>query len=93
MKVTVVGQGYVGLPLAIAAAHAGHFVYGLDSNESKIAQLSSGKTIIEDLTDDVIKKSIDSKLFLPTADEIVISSSDLVLICVPTPLSDDHKPD
>ena len=93
MKVTVVGQGYVGLPLAIAAAHAGHFVYGLDSNESKIAQLSSGKTIIEDLTDDVIKKSIDSKLFLPTIDQSVISSSELILICVPTPLSDDHKPD
>ena len=93
MKVTVVGQGYVGLPLAIAAAHAGHFVYGLDSNESKIAILSSGKTIIEDLTDDVIKKSIDSKLFLPTIDQSVISSSELVLICVPTPLSDDHKPD
>jgi UDP-N-acetyl-D-glucosamine dehydrogenase len=93
MKVTVVGQGYVGLPLAIAAAHAGHFVYGLDSNESKIATLSSGKTIIEDLTDDVIKKSIDSKLFLPTIDQSVISSSELILICVPTPLSDDHKPD
>ena len=93
MKVTVVGQGYVGLPLAIAAAHAGQFVYGLDSNESKIAILSSGKTIIEDLTDDVIKKSIDSKLFLPTTDESVISKSDLILICVPTPLSDDHKPD
>ena len=93
MKVTVVGQGYVGLPLSIAAAHAGHFVYGLDSNESKIAILSSGKTIIEDLTDDVIKNSIDSKIFLPTTDESVISKSDLVLICVPTPLSDDHKPD
>jgi UDP-N-acetyl-D-glucosamine dehydrogenase len=93
MKVTVVGQGYVGLPLAIAAALAGHFVFGLDNNEGKIALLNSGKTIIEDLTDDVIKKSIDSKLFLPTTDESVISKSDLVFICVPTPLSDDHKPD
>jgi nucleotide sugar dehydrogenase len=93
MKVTVVGQGYVGLPLAIASVQAGHTVFGLDHNESKISLLISGHSIIEDLADDVIKKSIDSKLFLPTTDESVISNSDLVLICVPTPLSDDHKPD
>ena len=93
MKVTVVGQGYVGLPLAIASVQAGHTVFGLDHNESKISSLISGQSIIEDLADDVIKKSIDSKLFFPTTDETVISSSDLVLICVPTPLSDDHKPD
>jgi UDP-N-acetyl-D-glucosamine dehydrogenase len=93
MKVTVVGQGYVGLPLAIASVQAGHTVFGLDHNEDKVALLISGKSIIEDLSDDVIKKCIDSKLFLPTTEKIVISSSDLVLICVPTPLSDDHKPD
>ena len=93
MNVTVVGQGYVGLPLAIASVQAGHTVFGLDHNESKISLLISGHSIIEDLADDVIKKSIDSKLFLPTTDESVISNSDLVLICVPTPLSDDHKPD
>jgi nucleotide sugar dehydrogenase len=93
MKVTVVGQGYVGLPLAIASAQAGHTVFGLDHNESKISLLISGQSIIEDLADDVIKKSIDSKLFFPTTDETVIFNSDLILICVPTPLSDDHKPD
>jgi UDP-N-acetyl-D-glucosamine dehydrogenase len=93
MNVTVVGQGYVGLPLAIASVQAGHTVFGLDHNESKISLLISGHSIIEDLADDVIKKSIDSKLFLPTTDKGVISSSDLVLICVPTPLSDDHRPD
>jgi len=93
MKVTVVGQGYVGLPLAIAATQVGYIVFGLDHNEEKIALLNSGKSIIEDLTDDEIKKSIDSKLFLPTTDHSVISGSDVVLVCVPTPLSGDHKPD
>ena len=93
MQVTVVGQGYVGLPLAIAASQAGYMVFGLDHNEEKVALLSSGKSIIEDLTDHVIKRSIKSKLFLPTTDQSVISRSELVLICVPTPLSDDHKPD
>ena len=93
MQLTVVGQGYVGLPLAIAASQAGYMVFGLDHNEEKVALLSSGKSIIEDLTDHVIKRSIKSKLFLPTTDQSVISRSELVLICVPTPLSNDHKPD
>jgi len=93
MKITVVGQGYVGLPLAIACFEAGFTVYGLDNNVEKIALLNSGKSIIEDLIDEVIKKSVDSKHYLPTTDQSVISESELILICVPTPLSKDHKPD
>jgi UDP-N-acetyl-D-glucosamine dehydrogenase len=58
MKITVVGQGYVGLPLAIAAVNAGYTVYGLDNNEEKINSLGNGISIIEDLTDDVIKEGI-----------------------------------
>jgi UDP-N-acetyl-D-glucosamine dehydrogenase len=92
-KIAVVGQGYVGLPLAIAASSAGYCVYGLDSNKDKIALLSRGKSIIEDLSDDVIKKSIDSKSYFPTTDEEVIRRSEIVLICVPTPLSNHRKPD
>jgi len=93
MKITVVGQGYVGLPLAIACFEAGFTVYGLDNNVEKIALLKLGKSIIEDLIDEVIKKSVDSKHYLPTTDQSVISESELILICVPTPLSKDHKPD
>jgi UDP-N-acetyl-D-glucosamine dehydrogenase len=93
MQITVVGQGYVGLPLAIAASSTGYSVYGLDNNKEKIASLSSGKSIIEDLTDDVIKKSIDSKSYIPTTNQDVINQSEVVLICVPTPLSKEHKPD
>ena len=93
MRVTVVGQGYVGLPLAIAAAQFGYTVYGLDNNNEKIALLKSGKSTIEDLTDEVIQESIGSKLYLPTTDQGVISDSEVILMCVPTPLSKDHKPD
>jgi UDP-N-acetyl-D-glucosamine dehydrogenase len=93
MQITVVGQGYVGLPLAIAASNAGYFVYGLDNNKDKIALLVNGKSIIEDLTDEVVKKRIDSKSYIPTTNQEVISKSQVVLICVPTPLSPDHKPD
>jgi len=93
MQITIVGQGYVGLPLAIAASTAGYTVFGLDNNQEKINALSSGKSIIEDLSDQVIKQNIESKCYLPTTDSSVIKDSDVVLICVPTPLSDDHKPD
>ena len=93
MKATVVGQGYVGLPLAIAASRFGYTIYGLDNNDEKIALLKSGKSIIEDLIDEVVKKSVDSKHYLPTIDQSVISDSEIILICVPTPLSKDHKPD
>jgi UDP-N-acetyl-D-glucosamine dehydrogenase len=93
MKITVVGQGYVGLPLAIAAVSAGYTVYGLDNNEEKINSLVNGISIIEDLTDNLIKESIDSKRYLPTTDKGVVSDSEVILICVPTPLSLSHKPD
>jgi UDP-N-acetyl-D-glucosamine dehydrogenase len=93
MKATVVGQGYVGLPLAITASRFGYTIYGYDNNDEKIALLKSGKSIIEDLTDEVVKKSVDSKHYLPTIDQSVISDSEIILICVPTPLSKDHKPD
>jgi len=93
MQITVVGQGYVGLPLAIAASLAQYTVFGLDNNQEKITALSMGKSIIEDLSDKSIKQGIESKCYLPTTDTLVIKDSDVVLICVPTPLSEDHKPD
>ena len=92
MIVTVVGQGYVGLPLAITASQSGYTVYGLDNNDEKVVSLKSGTSIIEDLSDEVVKKSVDSKKYLPTVDQSVISESDVILICVPTPLSNDHRP-
>ena len=93
MQITVVGQGYVGLPLAIKAADSGFTVFGLDDNEQKINKLKSGNSFIEDLSDQVIQTSVDSLRYIPTIDQEVITKSQVVLICVPTPLSADHKPD
>jgi len=93
MKITVIGQGYVGLPLAITSSQTGFTVYGLDNNDQKVAVLKSGKSIIEDIRDEVIKRSIDSKNYLPTTNQSVICDSEVVLICVPTPLDSSHKPD
>jgi UDP-N-acetyl-D-glucosamine dehydrogenase len=93
MQITVVGQGYVGLPLAIAASTVGYTVFGFDTNKEKIALLVNGKSIIEDISDAQIQKNIDSGAYIPTLNEEVISQSDVVLICVPTPLSTERKPD
>jgi UDP-N-acetyl-D-glucosamine dehydrogenase len=93
MQITVVGQGYVGLPLAIIASQSVYTVYGLDNNDDKIALLKSGKSIIEDISDEVVKKSVDSKKYFPTVNQGVISDSAVILICVPTPLSNEHQPD
>ena len=93
MHVTVVGQGYVGLPLAIAASAAGYKVYGLDSNHEKIKLLGTGKSTIEDISDNVVFRAIDSGSYVPTSDQEVVAKSQVVLICVPTPLSSENKPD
>ena len=57
MQITVVGQGYVGLPLAIEAAKSGYKVYGLDNNLERINLLANGKSVIEDISDKVIKET------------------------------------
>jgi UDP-N-acetyl-D-glucosamine dehydrogenase len=93
MIITVVGQGYVGLPLSIAASNAGFFVHGFDNNEEKIQSLKSGKSRIEDITDFELEQSIKLKKYTPTSNEQVISKSEIVLVCVPTPLSSNHEPD
>jgi UDP-N-acetyl-D-glucosamine dehydrogenase len=93
MKISVVGQGYVGLPLAIAAANSGLTVYGIDVNEEKISRLKRGTSFIEDISDTVIKNLVDSGRYIPTTDEKLVRESEVILICVPTPLTPDHKPD
>jgi UDP-N-acetyl-D-glucosamine dehydrogenase len=93
MNVTIVGQGYVGLPLAMAATKAGYRVYGLDSNESRIEQLKKGYSFIADLNQLELEEALNSNLYIPTLDKHVISDSDVILICVPTPLNYERKPD
>lgn len=92
MQITVIGQGYVGLPLAIAAAEAGYKVFGFDSNSEKIARLQSGKSVVEDVSDDSIVRNLSSNLYFPTTDHKSIGESEVVLICVPTPISKSFKP-
>ena len=92
-KISVIGQGYVGLPLALAACEAGYYVIGIDNNPNKIEQLKSGNSGIEDVSNEKLSKYIGSGRFKPTSEFDEVSRSSLILICVPTPLSDRNLPD
>ena len=93
MQITVVGQGYVGLPLAIAAAESGIEVFGLDSDKGRIYDLSKGISPLSDISSEVIGKNLDSKNYKPTTDVSVIAESEIILICVPTPITFARTPD
>lgn len=89
--VTIIGQGYVGLPLAQTVARSGWTVFGLDNSERVVAGLQDGVSHVDDLSNDEIKEMLE-KGYLPTTDQSVISKSDVVVICVPTPLNEDGLP-
>ena len=89
---TVVGLGYVGLPLAQEACRSGFDVVGLDVSEAIVEDLNSGISHIDDLSADDVATMLAAG-FRATTDAGCVSSSQVVVICVPTPLSDDGTPD
>jgi UDP-N-acetyl-D-glucosamine dehydrogenase len=93
VKVSVVGQGYVGLPLAVAVAKAGHDVLGIDLELSRIEKLKNGISPIGDLTDQQIAGVLKSKKYSVSSDFESMGDAEIVIICVPTPLNSERKPD
>ena len=90
--ISVIGLGYVGLPLAISAAQSGYEVYGIDVDQVKVDLIKSGKSPVEDISDPEIQNAISGKLKVGSVFSPVEDSS-IVIICVPTPLDVDRKPD
>ena len=93
MKVSIVGQGYVGLPLAIAATDKSHEVVGIDLDEGLVETLKSGISPIRDLTDMQIARALQTGRYKLSCDFESIESSEIVVLCVPTPLDSARKPD
>ena len=91
--VAIVGQGYVGLPLAMAAAKAGWTVVGIEKSESRVQELNSGSSPVEDVSDGVLQESIEQGLYFATSDPSKAENCEIVIICVPTPLSESREPD
>lgn len=92
LTVVIVGQGYVGLPLAQAAVDAGLTVIGLDTSSETVANLTAGRSHIDDLSDAEVATMVAAG-YRASTDAAVAAEADVVVICVPTPLSFAHEPD
>ena len=93
MNISVVGQGYVGLPVALAISGAGHKVFGIDSNTMVVTGLNEGKSHIEDIKDIEIQKLNEFGNYTATSDFTYISKSEVIVVCLPTPLFESSVPD
>jgi UDP-N-acetyl-D-glucosamine dehydrogenase len=91
MRIGIVGLGYVGLPLAVAFAEAGHDVVGLDADSRKLESLERGESYIEDIPDSSLAQLGDR--LHPTNRHADLSSCAATIICVPTPLTGSREPD
>ena len=89
----IIGQGYVGLPLAMAAVDAGWTVIGVDNFEAKVAQINSGSSPVEDISDSQLQSAIAKGAYKATTDFSEVALAAVITICVPTPLDDKREPD
>ena len=92
-RVAVVGLGYVGLPLALTAYDEGFDTTGVDLNPDRVARINQGDQVISYLASDRIAQAVDSGRFRATQDAAALAEADIILICVPTPLTDAQDPD
>jgi UDP-N-acetyl-D-glucosamine dehydrogenase len=91
--VSIIGLGYVGLPLAVAVAKSGFEVVGIDSDEKKVSDINSGQSSIEDIEDFELSDLIKRGKFKAETSYSSVMHADIVVICVPTPLLQNHLPD
>lgn len=89
----IIGQGYVGLPLAMAAVEAGWTVIGVDNVEAKVDQINHGLSPVEDISNAQLQAALSKGVFKATTDFSLVAQSSVVTICVPTPLNDKREPD
>jgi UDP-N-acetyl-D-glucosamine dehydrogenase len=85
-KVVVVGQGYVGLPLAMRAVEVGWLVVGLDNDDERVKRLSVGESYVEDVPSGVLTAAVDSGRYHASVEPDACSGFDVAVITVPTPL-------
>ena len=93
MRVAIIGQGYVGLTIAVGAAGAGHSVVGYEVNDSLVAALNTGTSHIEGITDAALSGFVASGAYKASTDASVLDGCDVIVIAVPTPLDDKRNPD
>lgn len=93
MRVAIIGQGYVGLTIAVGAAGSGHEVIGFDVNNELVSQLNSGISHIEGISDSALKGFLSTNKYSASTDTSALNGCDAVIISVPTPLTEARNPD
>jgi UDP-N-acetyl-D-glucosamine dehydrogenase len=92
-RVGVIGLGYVGLPLAVEKGKVGFDVIGFDSNTERVYEVCCGQNYIKDVDDDDLKNLVTAKKLVATDDFSRLHDVDVIVICVPTPLTVTRDPD
>jgi UDP-N-acetyl-D-glucosamine dehydrogenase len=92
-RIGVIGLGYVGLPLLLLAAKKGYSVLGIDLDMERIASLEKGKSYSTEISDNDLQTIFEKDLIKISTDYSQLPSCDVIVVCVPTPLSSDRKPD
>jgi len=92
-KVAVIGLGYVGLPTAVELAKSGFQVFGIDIQKKRVNKVNKGNSFIFDVSSKDLKEAIKSKNLKAFNNNSPLKNSNIVLICVPTPLDKNKVPD
>ncbi|MEA3305286.1 MAG: nucleotide sugar dehydrogenase [Candidatus Omnitrophota bacterium] len=92
-RIGVIGLGYVGLPLAVSFAEEGFEVIGIETNAKRVKSIKNGRSHIMDIDSEKVSKLVSNGLLDATESYSVVKKLDVVIICVPTPLSKTKEPD
>jgi len=93
MRVVIIGQGYVGLTIAMGAAGAGHEVIGLDVDGELVQKLNSGLSHIEGISSSYLTELSNAGRYRATVDASLLNGAEVIVISVPTPLTESREPD
>jgi len=91
--IAIIGQGYVGLPLAMAAVQAGWAVIGIENSNSKFQTIAAGISPVEDVTSEEVQKALAARTYSVSKDPADVRHASVVIVCVPTPLDSKREPD
>ena len=91
--IAIIGAGYVGLPLAVAFAEAGRSVICIDSDPAKIAEITAGRSYIEDVDGDQLQRLVTTGKLRASTSYAPCADAAAIVICLPTPLSTNREPD
>jgi len=93
LRISILGLGYVGLPLAVEFSSAGFKVIGIDTDTLRVSNIKKGKSYIEDVDSTLLKRLVNKKKLSASTSYNEIKTCDVIIICVPTPLRKTREPD